>query len=795
MTGIVRRRLVITGVVQGVGFRPHVAALAASLGLAGCCRNDSTCVIAEVEGPAQAVADFARRVVSEAPPLASIQAVRVEPATVTGATGFVIGASADSPGARTMVPPDAATCAPCLAELRDPADRRYRHPFITCAHCGPRFTITLDLPYDRPATTMAGFPLCADCAREYADPGDRRHHAQPISCHSCGPVLRYARVDASAAPRADAVLDREDALGAARADLLAGRILAIKGVGGYHLVCDATNPAALARLRARKRRPHQPFAVMVATIEDAARIVSIPTGAAHVLSSTAAPIVLLPARAPAAPAPGHGDDPIAPGLDALVAPGLDEIGVMLPYSGLHHLLLEDMPPLVVTSGNRSGEPLAHRDADAFARLSGIADAFLTHDRPIAAPCDDSVVAWSDAGPTPIRRSRGYAPLGVALDADPRSSADVVLAAGSDLKSTVALVRDGQAFPSGHLGDLADLAARSAYEAAVRQLLRFHRSAPRLVVADLHPGYASRAWAEEFAASAGVPLRLVQHHHAHLASLAAEHGRLDDGLVGLVLDGTGYGCDGGIWGGELLRLGPGDATAERLGHLAALPLPGGDAGVRNPVRLALAALAAVGASIEATPLAAEASKAERDLYAEPGAWPQTTSAGRLFDVVAALLGVRGRITYEAQAAIELEHISRRGRPAEELPAAPISADGILDTTVWLPALARRVRAGEPASLLGYAFHAALAEGLARLALTSRAPTVGLSGGVFANRLLAMLLTRRLADAGVEVLAHRAVPAGDGGLSLGQAAIGRQLLRAGSASSPPAPIRPATREGDA
>ena len=760
MTVVVRERLVVTGIVQGVGFRPHLARLAEELGLAGRCHNDSVCVIAAVEGPAAAIAAFRRRAVDEAPPMARIASIEARGEQPTGEIGFHIVESGPADGVRTMVPPDAATCAACLAEMRDPHNRRFRHPFITCTHCGPRLTITLDLPYDRPVTTMAGFPLCEACAQEYADPHDRRFHAQPISCHACGPTLAFVE----AAPR-DTAVGAEDPLAAAQAALRDGRILAVKGIGGYHLVCDATSAAAVTRLRERKRRPHQPLAVMVPDLDTAQRIVEVPADAEPLLLGPERPIVLLPKAT---------DSPVA----AEVAPALGDLGVLLPYTPLHHLLLDGLPPLVVTSGNRSGEPLAYRDEDAFARLAGIADAFLTHDRPIAVPCDDSVIAWSDHGPVPIRRSRGFAP--VAIDLGPSPTNPTVLAAGAEIKNTAALVRDGRAFLSAHLGDLASLETRQAYAAATDQMLRFHRSAPQLVVADLHPGYASRAWASEFADSLGAPLRLVQHHHAHLASLAAEHGRLDDegpGLLGLVLDGTGYGCDGGIWGGELLRLGNGGTTAERLGHLAELPLPGGDAGVRNPVRVAAATLTRLGIDLDGTPLAEELGADERAVFGAARDWPLTSSAGRLFDVVSAMLGVRHRVTYEAQAAVELEALAARARrPVAPLPAAEV-AGGVLDHAPWLAALTARVRAGEQPDRLARAFHEALADGLARLALDAatagRIGTIGLSGGVFANRLLTGLLIERLETAEIEVLTHRLVPCGDGGLSLGQAAIGLRL----------------------
>ncbi|MEZ5096859.1 MAG: carbamoyltransferase HypF [Nocardioides sp.] len=589
---VVRRRLVVRGVVQGVGFRPHVALLAEDLGLTGGCHNDATSVEVEVEGPAEAVAAFERRVVADAPPLARVESVAGIDVPPAGDLAFVIQHSTAGAGERTMVPPDTAPCAACLRELVDPADRRYRHPFITCTHCGPRLTITLDLPYDRAQTTMAGFPLCPACAAEYADPRDRRYHAQPVACHDCGPSLEagHPRLRASDHPP---VTGTEPVLAAAIGALLAGQIVAVKGLGGYHLACDAANGDAVAKLRARKHRPDQPFAVMARDLSTAERLVEV-GAATELLTSPERPIVLLPAR-PDAPVAGE------------VAPGLDELGVLLPYTPLHHLLFADRPDgspgappvLVMTSGNPSGEPLCWTEEAAFERLAGIADLFVSHDRGIAVPVEDSVLAWSAAGPVPVRRSRGYAPLPVELVSRPRfapaqpaetvappqpagtGEVSVVLAAGAELKNTIALARDGRAFVSAHVGDLETLASREAHQQVTDQLLRFHRSTPALLVADGHPGYASRQWAHRLATELGVPVLEVQHHHAHLASLAAEHGRLDEPLLGLVLDGTGYGCDATVWGGELLLLGDGGTGAERLGHLGVVRLPGATPGCATP----------------------------------------------------------------------------------------------------------------------------------------------------------------------------------------------------------------------
>ena len=750
MTGLtagrrrVRRRLVVRGVVQGVGFRPHVARLAAELALDGQCRNDSTCVVIEVEGAGVDVAAFSRRLVDDAPPLARIAAVETTEAVATGVgDGFSIVESSSGSGARTMVAPDAATCGDCLRELFDPADRRFRHPFLTCTNCGPRFTITEDLPYDRANTTMRSFPMCSACASEYADQADRRHHAQPIACHDCGPTLAFTRPDGTVVGEGS-----ESSLAAALDAVAAGLVVAVKGLGGYHLVCDATSAPAVQRLRERKHRPHQPFAVMVRDLAALSDLVVVPDDAVPALTGPEHAIVLLPRRE-------RGTGP-ADRVAQAVALGLRELGVLLPYTPVHHLLLESGGVLVMTSGNLSGEPLCFDDEDGRARLSGIADGFLVHDRRIAVPCEDSVVAWSPTeGLVPFRRSRGHAPLPVVVPGD-----QVVLAAGAEVKNTFALTRDGLAFVSAHLGDLGTLESRRAHAASVDQLVRFHRRAPELVVADAHPGYSSRAWAAELAAGLGVPLHEVQHHHAHLASLAAEHGRLEDPVLGLVLDGTGYGCDQTVWGGELLLLGDGGASAERLGHLGDVPLPGGDAGVRNPVRTAAATLLAYGIAFEGTPVDAELSPAERRLLTAAAArrtgWTTTSSAGRLFDVVSSLLGVRHRTTYEAQAAIELEALAEAGDRSVEL---------------GFP-----VRPGPPLVLDPGPLLAGLAEAVGAVTAERPVAAVGLSGGVFANRLLLRLTRQAIEDAGHEVLVHRVVPSNDGGLSLGQAAAGLASLRA-------------------
>ncbi|GAB2635032.1 carbamoyltransferase HypF [Prescottella soli] len=762
-----RHRVTVRGVVQGVGFRPFVARLAQRLGLAGHCGNDEVCVFIEVEGPPDALAEFAIGLRRDAPPLAVVVDVTVEPSVPRGDDGFRIVPSLHTPGARTLVPPDVGICADCARELADPADRRYRHPFVNCTNCGPRFTVVTDLPYDRPATTMARFPMCPRCAREYADPADRRYHAQPICCPDCGPRI-HAETDGGRIDGDDAVLER------VQREIAAGGIVAIKGIGGFHLACDATDPDAVRRLRERKQRPAKPFAVMAADVEAARRVCHVGAAEADVLGSAARPIVLLRSKARSE-------------VVAEVAPGLDEIGILLPYAPLHHLLFTPVPGsdvrpprlLVMTSGNLGGEPLCFDNADARERLSGIADVFLMHDRDIAVPCEDSVLTVVDGTASPIRRSRGYAPLPVLLD----RPGPTVLAVGAEVKNTFCLTRQDFAFCSGHLGDMGSLESRHVFDDSVAQLSALHGVRPDLVVADEHPGYSTRNWAEEFSEREGVDLRTVQHHHAHVASLVTEHRMAGTPLLGVAYDGTGYGCDRTVWGGEMLLIGEDLLDAERVGHLQPFSLPGGDVAVRNPARVALALLHEVGldtaAASELPSLRAMASN-ERGLVAaqlDSGlGCVRTTSVGRLFDGVASMLGVRHRVSYEAQAAVELEALARTAG----VPAAIEMRieDGELKLAELVGGLVAGLCAGIPVPELAFGFHCALAAATASLAadVARRAgvATVGLTGGVFQNRLLTALVRVRLESAGLRVLTHRTVPANDGGLSLGQAALGLATL---------------------
>ncbi|HET6627162.1 MAG TPA: carbamoyltransferase HypF [Nocardioidaceae bacterium] len=773
-----RRRIVVRGVVQGVGFRPFVARLAADLRLSGLCGNDAVSVFVEAEGSPDALDELCHRIESEAPPLSLVLDLRSEPLPPRGDSTFEIVPSRTLPGARTLVAPDVATCADCLREMADPGDRRFRHPFITCTSCGPRFTIIEDLPYDRPATTMAAFEMCARCRAEYVDPGDRRHHAQPVSCHDCGPRLWVETAGHS-------VVDGDDAaLSLVQRTLADGGVVAVKGIGGFHLACDATDPGAVARLRERKHRPGKPFAVMGADVATVTGFARVSPAEQSALTQPARPIVLLRKAAGSTLADG-------------IAPGLDEVGAMLPYTPLHHLLFDRVPGsgveppriLVMTSGNLSDEPLCSDNQDARDRLSRIADVYLMHDRKIAVPCDDSVVAVWEATEVPVRRSRGFAPLPVAL----ADSGPVTLAVGAEVKNTFCLTRDDFAFCSGHLGDMGSLESQQAFGAAVAQLTTLHAAIPQLVVADDHPGYATRHWAERYSQDHDVPLVTVQHHHAHVASLLAEHGLLGTPVLGVAFDGTGYGCDRTVWGGELLYVGADVTHIVRAGHLEAFPLPGGDRAVRHPFRVALALLHAAGLTdadgladahglhLAGTCPAREQAVVRAQLVSGTGCVP-TTSVGRLFDGVASLLGVRHQVSYEAQAAIELEALARSATSVVPLPMEV--ADGELKLERLVRAVVDGVRAGRPVAGLALGFHDALATATAELVLRAArehdVTTVGLTGGVFQNRLLLGALADRLRAAGLIVLTHQRVPANDGGLSLGQAVVGRaRAMRLGAA----------------
>ena len=764
-----RRRVTVRGVVQGVGFRPYLYGLATELALAGHVTNTPEGVVVEVEGSASAVARFCDRIAAQAPPLARVESVHHREMAPDGGTAFTILTSRTDGPARTLVSPDSATCADCLAELADPADRRHRHPFVNCTHCGPRFTIVTGVPYDRANTTMAGFAMCADCAREYADPADRRFHAQPVACPACGPRLRLLGPRPEAGTGADPVTE-------ARTLLSRGAILAVKGLGGYHLACDATNQTAVALLRRRKARGDKPFALMARTADEVRHLVRLSPEERSLLEGRARPVVLVRRR----PQPPYMAEDLWPA--EAVAPGSPDLGVMLPYTPLHHLLLglpgdPDGPRLLVmTSGNVSGEPIVTDDTEALERLAHLADAWLTHDRPIHVPCDDSVVRVCDGEPLVIRRSRGYAPLPVSLPLPVRPA----LAVGGDLKNAFCLGVGRRAWLSAHIGDMDDVGTQRTFERAAAQLESITGVRPETLVCDRHPGYRSARWADRNAARR--PVVGVQHHHAHIAAAMAEHG-LDGtrAVIGVAFDGTGHGDDGAVWGGEFLLADYDRFT--RFGHLAYVPLPGGDAAVRRPYRMALAHLraAGIGWSDDLACTAAcppdELRLLERQLELGLNCVP-TSSMGRLFDAVSSLAGVCHRAGYEAQAAVELEGAALHA-PADDTTAyvfalrtSQESRGGALraDPAPVLAAIVDDLRAGVEPALVAARFHRSVTGLVHRICARARErhglDTVALTGGVFANTLLSSACAAVLREDGFTVLRHHLVPPGDGGLALGQ-----------------------------
>ncbi|RZU46355.1 hydrogenase maturation protein HypF [Streptomyces sp. BK022] len=773
-TDRVRRRLTVRGTVQGVGFRPHVHRLAAEHALAGFVGNTADGVLIEVEGPLPDVERFCELLAACPPPLASVTGIGHEdlPATGTGES-FTIRTTRHTAG-RTQLPPDTATCADCLRELADLADRRHRHPFVTCTHCGPRFTIATAMPYDRAATTMTRFPMCPACAREYGDPLDRRFHAQPVACPACGPGLSLIPAEGTGArPARDA-----EALARTRTLLAQGRIVAVKGLGGYHLACDATDPRAVATLRARKERGGKAFAVMCADLATAESVAHLTDAERAALTGPERPIVLLRARTP-------GDGPrLADGI----APGSPHLGVLLPYTPVHSLLfgLPGDPPgprvLVMTSGNRSGEPIVTDDAQALIRLAGLADAWLTHDRAVAAPCDDSLLrVRADGTSQLLRRSRGYVPRPLPLPVP----VGPALAVGGDLKNALCLGEDDQAWFGPHIGDMGDLAALEAARRAEAHLTALTGVTPRLIAADRHPGYQSTGHARRRAAEAGLPApALVQHHHAHIAAALAEHG-LDGAtpVIGVAFDGTGYGDDGTVWGGEILLADY--RTYRRFAHLVPAPLPGGDAGVANPCRQALARLWAAGIGwAPDLPSVAACTDTERAVLqgqlTHRIACVPTSSMGRLFDAVASLTGACQRAGHEAEAALALEALALEARDTDSGEYAFGFAPGPqADPAPVLRALLADLRRGVPAPVLAARFHRGVAGAVAGLCRQAREATglttVALTGGVFANALLEEDSTARLAADGFTVLRHGLVPPNDGGLALGQLMVAAHVPR--------------------
>ena len=779
-TQIARRRIRVRGVVQGVGYRPFVFRLAEQEQLAGWVSNDSEGVLAEVEGDPENVERLVARLSKEWPPLARVDAVEsvvIVPADATDAeceAGFQIHASEHDAAAQTGIPADAATCPDCLRELFDPNDRRYGYPFLNCTNCGPRFTLTRSVPYDRPQTSMAKFQMCPECQREYDDPRDRRFHAQPNACALCGPKLEFVAVSGVAAsgvtPKAAAASPLEETI----ARLLRGEIIAIKGVGGFHLAVDAGNNDAVRRLRERKHRAGKPFAVMVKDEAAAMNLCKISHAERRILTSVERPIVLMRRLNSTTPEINE-----APHIAAEVAPGLPYLGLFLPYAPLHHLLFADgrLKALVMTSANLSDEPICIDNDDARERLAGIADGFLLHDREIPQRCDDSVVAVVEGEPQFLRRARGYVPLAVRLPVAARP----LLAVGGQMKCVFTLARGHEAFQSQHIGDLEYLAGMDFFESALTHLQKTFDFRPECVVHDLHPEYLTTQWATEFAKARGIRRIAVQHHHAHIATCMAEHG-ITDRVIGIALDGTGFGCDESVWGGEVLIADLCDFR--RVGHLRALPMPGGSKAVEQPWRMALSAVWSLLGEDAARELTWPGQ--DRELLL---AWmrrrqvgPLTSSCGRLFDAVSALVTGRAVVDYEAQAAIELEGLADLGKCGAYTTNVVAGEDGwLIEPGLMLKELLEDRRGGVNASVMSARFHSWVARSFAQAAQLARENTslnrVCLSGGTMHNRLLTRLLKRELTAIGFEVLLHRDVSPGDGGLSYGQAAVAAARMNTG------------------
>ncbi|MBS1802823.1 MAG: carbamoyltransferase HypF [Acidobacteria bacterium] len=763
---MVRRSIRVRGVVQGVGFRPFVYRLATEEHLAGFIGNDTDGVLIEVEGPDPGVKSFLSRVTSETPPLARIDSVETAAQEPTGETAFHIVASEVHGHVSTGIPADAATCSDCLYELLDPDDRRYRYPFLNCTNCGPRFTITRRIPYDRPQTSMAVFPMCAECQAEYDDPLNRRFHAQPNACWRCGPRLWLETTQGMQIESNDPVVETIRRL-------RRGDVIAIKGIGGFHLAVDATNEAAVALLRDRKHRYGKPLAVMVRDLEGARALCELTPDEEILLQTPARPIVLLNARS-------------SNGIAPSVAPGIPWLGVYLPYAPLQHLLFADpcVKALVMTSANLSEEPIAIDNDEARMWLSNIADAFLMHDREILQRCDDSVAAIVDGSPQLIRRARGYVPLALPLPIE----APPMLAVGGHLKNVFALAHGKNAYQSQHLGDLENPVGLEFFKHSLAHLSNTFEIEPQIIVHDLHPGYLSTSWAKQHAREQGLRMIGVQHHHAHIAACMAEHS-LAGRVIGLSLDGTGYGTDGRIWGGEVLICTY--DRFERFAHLDHVPMPGGEAAIREPWRMAFAHLISAGFSEGEARELTGASEQEARLLSRMMAReinsPLTSSLGRFFDAAAAVILKRRKVDYDAQAAIELEGVAvwesdslrRREYVPELADQDPTGRTPYVLRVghIWR-GLVDDLRASVLLPKIAAQFHAGIAEGFIWAAAKAREATgitqVALSGGCMHNRRLARLLRSGLTETGFTVFQHRHVSPGDGGLSYGQAAVAASIL---------------------
>jgi len=764
-----RARVTVRGAVQGVGFRPHAWRLATEYALGGWVSNCADGVLIEVEGRAEAIDAFVGALEARRPPSARIEALEVAAIAPRGEPGFAIRDSLRAGTLSAAILPDLATCPECLREMLDPRDRRHLYPFTNCTHCGPRYSILQALPYDRAATTMRTFAMCPACRAEYDDPADRRFHAQPNACPACGPAL--ALWDA----QGRVLAERNDALQRAAQALRADAIVAVKGLGGFHLWVDARNAGAVERLRSRKGRADKPFALMFPGLAAVRELCEVAPLEAQLLESAHAPIVLLRRRAAV--------EPGACTPAAQVAPGSPELGAMLPYTPLHHLLMRELGfPAVATSANRSEEPIAIDEREALERLRDVADLFLVHDRPIARPVEDSVVRVVLGRELVLRRGRGYAPYPLSLAG--AQAAPALLATGAQLKDTVSLLVAGGIVTSSHLGDLGTPEARAAFEQAVQDLTRLYEAAPAAVACDLHPDYASTQYAE----GSGLPRVPVQHHVAHVAACMAENG-LRGPVLGVAWDGTGYGTDGTLWGGEFLLLE--GAQVRRVAHLRRFRLPGGERAVQEPRRAALGVLYEsfgdrfLEEASDLAPLRSFGASEQRVLQAmlAQGAHaPLTSSAGRLFDAVAALAGLRQVSSYEGQAAMELEW---RIDEADGVPAYPVDlADGnargaqpwIVDWAPMVRRIVHDVRAGVPGGAVAAGFHRALVEAIVAVAKRAAVPRLALTGGCFQNGHLLEWTVQRLREEGFEPFWHRQVPPNDGGISVGQAAWAAARLEA-------------------
>lgn len=724
-------------------------------------RNTAAGVEIEIEGAGGSLSHFLWRLRREAPALACITEIKITPAAPLGTAAFAI--LPGRPGEDcTLIPPDLATCPQCLEEVFYAQDRRFRYPFANCTCCGPRFTIIRSLPYERSATTMAAFSFCAACAAEYGNPADRRFYAEPVACPVCGPRVWLEAKDGAATRRYG-----KDDIARAAALLRDGAVVAVQGLGGFHLACDATNEGAVHWLRRAKSRLHKPLAVMVRTLEEARLYGEVSATEASLLTSVQAPIVLVRKRPDST-------------LASAVAPGNAYVGMMLPYTPLHHMLLQETArPLVMTSGNRRDEPLCCTVEEAKAALGDKVDAFLWHNRPIQQRCDDSVFFVAETGPQPLRRSRGYTPLPVHV---PLAAAVPILAVGAELKNTFCLLRGNEAFLSQHIGDMGSLATQHHFVTALAHFQTLLKITPAVTAHDLHPDYIT----SRYAATAGLPLIGVQHHHAHIASCLADNG-VTGPVIGVAFDGAGYGTDGAIWGGEFLIADLQDF--QRVAHLEYLPLPGGEAAIRRPARTALAYLLALLDKVPALPflkkIPATEQRVLRRMIERRVNTPLTSSCGRLFDAVAALIGLRGEATYEAQAAIELEMVSCTN--AGENAIYPFVLDGEnVRVGPLLAQIVADVQAGIPAGVIGRRFHHTLAEMVRTVCMLVRKreglTAVALSGGCWQNRLLLSATVSRLRASGFTVYTHRQAPANDGGISLGQAVVAAARL-VGPASNPP------------